>query len=80
MAVSNCGTPRMRKSGVRGSEMKTLGESLQRDNKRLRAKLAEAEWLVRELNKHEGAEGWSQYLNQRLDEYKFETKGDDDAR
>lgn len=37
-------------------------------------KIRELEWLVRELEGHEGAEGWSQYLRQRLDAYQFETE------
>lgn len=39
----------------------------------LARKLAEAEWLIRELCSHEGAEGWSLYLNERLAKYEFET-------
>lgn len=43
---------------------------------RLMAKLAEAEWLIRELYAHEGAEGFSKYLVDRLEVYEFETKVD----
>ena len=69
-----------KRRAVRGSEMRTLGESLQRENRRLRAKLTKAEYLIRELDGHCGAEGWSQYLNEALAKYKFETKGKDNAR
>jgi hypothetical protein len=47
---------------------------------RVAVKLIEAEWLIRELCGHEGAEGWSEYLRRRLDAYEFvtpETKDDD---
>lgn len=36
-------------------------------------KLAEAEWLIRNLSSHEGAEGWSKDLSERLYEYDFVT-------
>jgi hypothetical protein len=36
--------------------------------------LDEAEWLIRELDGHEGAEGWSEYLRKRLDAYQFSTE------
>lgn len=29
-------------------------------------KLSDAQWLIRELDQHEGAEGWSQYLKKAL--------------
>lgn len=48
---------------------------LQRHNQKLKTKLAEAEWLIRELDVHCGAEGWSDYLIKRLDQYKFMTPG-----
>lgn len=38
------------------------------------SKLAEAEYLIRELCAHEGAEGHSQYLNEKLEAYQFETE------
>jgi hypothetical protein len=38
----------------------------------LEAKLREAEWLLREACKHEGAEGFSEYLNKRLDAYEMQ--------
>lgn len=38
--------------------------------------LAEAEWLIREMSGHEGAEGWSDYLSKRLDAYQFTTKAE----
>jgi hypothetical protein len=39
--------------------------------------LAEAEGIIRDLCDHEGAEGWSKDLNDRLDRYQFTTeKGD----
>jgi hypothetical protein len=31
------------------------------------ARLVEAEWLISELDNHEGCEGWSKYLQDRLD-------------
>jgi len=37
----------------------------------LEAALREAEWLVREFARHEGAEGWSEYLRKRLVAYTF---------
>lgn len=33
------------------------------------ARLQEADTLIRELNEHEGAEGWSKDLSERLDRY-----------
>lgn len=55
----------------RKSPMQLYGE----ENKRLKAQLAEAEWLIKELESHEGAEGWSEYLRKRLDAYEHKTKG-----
>jgi len=42
-------------------------------NEELLAKLTEAEWLICELEMHEGAEGWSEYLSKRLENYRFIT-------
>lgn len=35
----------------------------------LEAKLKEADYLIEELDSHEGAEGWSGYLRERLLDY-----------
>jgi len=35
----------------------------------LEAALREAVWLIGELERHEGAEGWSEYLRKRLDAF-----------
>lgn len=37
------------------------------------AQLREAEWLIREMSGHEGAEGFSDYLTKRLEAYQFTT-------
>lgn len=47
---------------------------------RLKAKLAKAEHLIRELEDHEGGEGWSQYLREELDQYEFETEPEEKSR
>lgn len=44
------------------------------DETALKTKLTEAEWLIRELCGHEGAEGFSEYLNKRLEAYEFTTQ------
>ena len=44
--------------------------------KRLNAALTEANWLIDDLDMHEGAEGWSQYLRDRLDIYKKARAGE----
>jgi len=36
--------------------------------------LVEAKLLIRELNNHEGAEGWSAYLDERLEKFEEECK------
>ena len=35
----------------------------------LQTRLASADYLIKELCDHEGAEGWSEYLTKALDEY-----------
>lgn len=40
------------------------------------SKLRDAEQLIRDLDSHEGAEGWSADLRQRLDAYHFATKAE----
>lgn len=37
------------------------------------SQLREAEWLIREMSGHEGAEGFSDYLTKRLEAYQFTT-------
>jgi hypothetical protein len=59
------------------SYMPQIADEMERAYRRgidLYDKLAEAEWLVRELAAHEGAEGLSEYLRERLDKYEFVVK------
>jgi hypothetical protein len=61
-------------SSAKGAKaMHKFGAAIQRELAETKAKLAEAEWLIRELDGHEGAEGWSEYLQKRLDAYQFST-------
>jgi hypothetical protein len=56
---------------TRGNASALLGAAIQKELRRVKRKLAEAEWLLKELG--EGAQGWSPEFNKRLDKYKFET-------
>lgn len=70
------GTPK-RKATVDASQraMTRLATKLGRELRKTQKQLAEAEWLIKELETHEGAEGWSEYLRKRLDAYEYKTKG-----
>lgn len=51
-----------------------LAEHKAAEEQTARDKLEQAEWLIREMSAHEGAEGFSNYLTERLDGYVFVTK------
>lgn len=65
---------RMFRATAKGRKLLKLPKQNSREADRLFRKLAEAEALIRELCAHEGAEGHSISLVNRLDAYQFETK------